>query len=237
MTRDDGFRDGLKDLLPWTPTIAGVTALLCMLVLTAQRLSPAERTDAVAPPVPDLYLPPPEPAGPSPEDSPAPAVTPTEKAVPSRVAFSPSSKPAEIPATVPTVPAAPTAVPAVPATNPTETSTKTPEPATPPSAVGRYGVVGSYDAEFIGEVVISNPTAQATGWTVTLRFPEHVGDLRTSWVESAPQATLSRSGRTFVWRSGVPVDSGASVTLRFQFARTGDGDEPSSCTVNGTTCA
>lgn len=86
-------------------------------------------------------------------------------------------------------------------------------------------------------MLVSNPTSAATDWVVELRFPSNVGDLRTSWVESAPQATLSRSGSTYIWRSGVPVNPGSSVALRFQFARTGAGDRPASCEVNNAPCS
>jgi hypothetical protein len=71
---------------------------------------------------------------------------------------------------------------------------------------------------------------------VVLRFPDSVGPLYTSWVEGAPQATLTRSGQTYVWHSGVPVGGRSSVPLRFQFARHGGGMSPSLCTVNGIAC-
>jgi hypothetical protein len=69
-----------------------------------------------------------------------------------------------------------------------------------------------------------------------MRFPGTVGRLITSWVESAPQATLTVSGQTYTWRSSVPVPSGSSVPLRFHFVRSGTGNFPATCTANGSPC-
>jgi hypothetical protein len=102
---------------------------------------------------------------------------------------------------------------------------------------GRYRVLNSYVDSFIGEVLVSNSSSSPHDWVVQLRFPSNVGSLRTSWVESQPQATLTRSGQTFIWTSTVPVGAGSSVALRFQFARTGTNSNPATCTVNGTACS
>ncbi len=56
-------------------------------------------------------------------------------------------------------------------------------------------------------------------------------------VEGAPQATLDVDGRTYTWRSGVPVGAGGSVPLRFHLNRNGDVETPARCTVNGTSCS
>ncbi|WIM99909.1 cellulose binding domain-containing protein [Actinoplanes oblitus] len=217
--REGGFREGVRHLLPWAPTVVGVGALLFMLLVTMFRLSPAERDDDTAlgpvlpPPAPrETVVVTPSPAGPRPS-------SPAARSAHSRrpVIWSPSS-----------------ATPAPRSTTPAPRPTTTRAPAA--AVTGRYGVVGTYDTEFIGEVAISNATGEPRDWTVTLRFPDNVGDLRTSWVESAPQATLSRSGDSFVWRSGVPVGAGSTVVLRFQFARTGTGDRPAACTVNTSRC-
>lgn len=80
---------------------------------------------------------------------------------------------------------------------------------------GTYRVLNSYDDAFIAEVLVSNGGRTAVNWTVVLRFPGTVGRLITSWVESAPQASLTSSGQTYTWRSGVPVPAGSSVPLRF----------------------
>ncbi|MGX6606070.1 cellulose binding domain-containing protein [Micromonosporaceae bacterium Da 78-11] len=114
-------------------------------------------------------------------------------------------------------------------------TSSTPPPA--PPVQGEYRVVDSYPDSFIGEVLVRNTTAGPADWVVELRFPAGVGGLRASWVEAAQQATLSQDGGSYLWRSGQPVDAGASALLRFHFDRQGSGDQPSSCTVDGTPCA
>jgi hypothetical protein len=102
---------------------------------------------------------------------------------------------------------------------------------------GRYRVLNSYVDSFIGEVLVSNSSSSSRDWSVRLQFPSNVGSLRTSWVESQPQATLTRSGETFIWTSTVPVNAGSSVALRFQFDRSGTNSNPATCTVNGASCS
>ena len=121
-----------------------------------------------------------------------------------------------------------------PATAPTSAA-RTSRPSVGPVS-GRYRVVDSYDDAFIGEVLVTNTSGGNRDWWVELRFPARVEDLITSWVESAPQATLHRSGPAFVWTSRVPVPAGGAVALRFHFSRTGSGDLPSVCTVNEAAC-
>jgi hypothetical protein len=101
---------------------------------------------------------------------------------------------------------------------------------------GRYRVVQSYRDGFIGEVLITNGGRTDRDWVVRLRFPANVGDLRTSWVESTPQPSLSRVDGVLVWRSGSPVRAGGSVALRFQFSRDTGEAGPVTCTVNDAPC-
>ncbi|GIE88301.1 cellulose binding domain-containing protein [Actinoplanes regularis] len=230
--REGGFRQGFGDLLPWTPTAVGVGALLCMVTVTGFRLLPEEQSGAAAGPE---AIPPVPGAAPSSSGVPSATGTPADPS-----AGSSAGTPADPSAASGSATARPSwsSLPVVLSPTTRAPSSRPPTSrTTAPSVTGRYSVVGSYDAEFIGEVRVGNSTGSPVDWVVVLRFPGNVGDLRTSWVESAPQATLSRSGESFVWRSGVPVDGSSSVVLRFQFARTGTGDRPSSCTVNGTPCA
>jgi hypothetical protein len=101
---------------------------------------------------------------------------------------------------------------------------------------GHYRVTDSYPESFIGEVLIANSAGSDRDWRVELRFPAAVGDLVTSWVEGAPQATLRRSGNSYIWSSGAPVSARSQVPLRFHFRRAGSGNLPSFCTVNGAAC-
>ncbi|MEU8235083.1 hypothetical protein AB0C12_36285 [Actinoplanes sp. NPDC048967] len=202
----------LRDLLPWLPTLLGVCALIALLVIAATRFTSSPEVRAVPPAPP--FLPPPV-------QSPAPSSTP--------ISAPPSTRPAPRmrPATATTSP------------RPVRSSSRaTTAPAPAPGPVsGRYRVVDSYDNAFIGEVLVANSAGRDSDWRVELRFPPAVGDLITSWVESAPQATLRRSGDSFIWSSGAPVAARGQVALRFHFSRSGSGNLPSACTVNGQGCS
>ena len=202
----------LRELLPWLPTLLGVCALIALLIIAATRFASSPEVRAVPPAPPFL---------------PVPAQTPTTSATP--VSAPPSSRPGPRmrPATATTSP------------RPARSSSRaTTAPAPAPGPVsGRYRVVDSYDNAFIGEVLVANSSGRDSNWRVELRFPPAVGDLITSWVESAPQATLRRSGDSFIWSSGVPVPARGQVALRFHFSRSGSGNLPSACTVNGQGCS
>jgi hypothetical protein len=201
-------RPAVRELLPWVPTLLAICALIALLIVTATRFSSSP--EAAPPPPAPTFLPVP-PLGLTPgTEAPVPILTTTTPNPPSPA----RSRPRTIPATDP------------PETDP---------PRPPPSDVtGRYRVVDSFPDGFIGEVLVRNTSGRDRDWRVELRFPDDGGDLVTSWVESAPQATLSRAGDRFVWSSGVPVAARGSVALRFQFS--GTRDRPASCTVNRTAC-
>ncbi|MDR7278635.1 cellulose binding domain-containing protein [Catenuloplanes atrovinosus] len=103
-------------------------------------------------------------------------------------------------------------------------------------ASGTYRVLNSYGDSFIAEVLITNPTTGVRHWSLQIEFEDNVGELHTFWVESAPQATMSRDGALYTFISTVPLSAGASVSLRLQFNRTGEDAPPRLCTVNGATC-
>jgi hypothetical protein len=195
---------------PW------VAAALVASVLVAALLAlvPGDRKPATLPPPPPPFLPP------------APSAVAVLPATSAPAAVSPVPR-SQTPTPKPT-----TVRPAAPSRPRPTTSRPRPEPA----VTGRYRVVQSFDDGFIGEVFVANPTGRDRDWTVRLRFAGNVGNLRASWVESAPQATLATDGSTYVWTSGVPVPAGSGVALRFHFARSGSGDRPRTCTVDGTAC-
>lgn len=199
----------VRELLPWLPTLAGVCGLVALLIFAAVQFTSAPEVPVTAAPQPaPPYLPPYLPPSPLP---PLPSAT---------VAPVTSSAPR------------PSATPSVsPSATPSRTRTRT----RPPALTGAYRVVESFGDGFIGEVLIRNAAGRDLDWQAELRFPD-ADRLITSWVESAPQATLTRSGDRFVWSSGVPVPAGGEVALRFHFGRDGTADRPASCLVNGTTC-
>ncbi|MCA2217341.1 cellulose-binding protein [Jidongwangia harbinensis] len=219
-------RDALAAAASRRPAVA-VAALVVLGLLVAGVVlvaAPDRRAATPLPPPPPPFLPPPSaefvPAVPAFSDTPSDTVP--------RPGTSSAGRP---PAPEPT---ATTVRPPSP-----PPSRGRPAPTRPPAApvTGRYRVVQSFADGFIGEVLIVNTTARDRNWTARLAFPGNVGALRTSWVESAPQATLGRDGDAFVWTSGAPVAARSRVALRFHFTRSGSGDRPRQCTVSGSACA
>ena len=120
---------------------------------------------------------------------------------------------------------------------PAAASSTTPRTTAPPPAVtGRFQVIDSYGDSFAGEVLLTNTATDARSWKVSLAFPSNVGGLRVSCLEGQPQPTLARRGRTYTWTATVMLSAGSTAQLRFHFDRSGSGQTPSSCTVNGSRC-
>ncbi|WP_406071411.1 cellulose binding domain-containing protein [Micromonospora sp. NBC_01638] len=116
---------------------------------------------------------------------------------------------------------------------PTVTRSPSRAPQGQPPVSGRYRVVQSFDGGFIGEVLIINSSAQSRGWTVWLEFSG--GRLVTAWVEGVPQGTLRQTDGGFSYVSGVDVQPGGSVSLRFHLEQTSG--TPRECTVDGVRCS
>ncbi|MEU5789421.1 cellulose binding domain-containing protein [Micromonospora purpureochromogenes] len=111
-----------------------------------------------------------------------------------------------------------------------------PQPPPPSPVTGRYRVLEAWDDGFIGQVLLSNAAAGPRPWTVRL-VPPAGSRLASSWVEGAPQGSARMSDGVFTYTSGVDLDGGASVPLRFHLEHTGGNTRPSGCTVDGTACA
>lgn len=212
------------EVLPWVPTFFGVALMIGLMVasivLSLRPGSPADSTAA-------------EPGAlPPPIEFPVPQ-EPSVTAAPTTAAPTPSAS------VVPSRPAAPARTTPGRQTPPDPERESPPVVPQPPQATvtGRYQVLDSFGDSFIGEVLVSNSESAPQNWTVRLRFPSNVGNLRTFWVEGAPQGSMRRSGDTYIFTSGVPVNGRSSVPLRFHYDRVGRGDTPSSCTVNGAACS
>jgi hypothetical protein len=223
-------RAGVLGSAPWAVVFAGL-AIMVVLLVVAITSAPVERGMSDDSPVLGL------PAVPT---TTPPVVTggdlaslaPPGTAAPSPAAPTSSSP---VPPTWPDEGGAPPAT--APGTEPDHPVPSVVQPPKPAEVTGRYRLLDSYGDSFIAEVLIGNVTSGERQWTVQLQFPADVGDLRTSWVEGAPQATLRRSGSTYVWTSTVALAGGSSVPLRFQFNRTGTTNTPSTCVTNGTRCS
>lgn len=114
--------------------------------------------------------------------------------------------------------------------------TTPPAPPPPPPVTGRYSVADSYQGGFIGEVLVTNTSANPRDWTVRLQFPRGVGRLHTFWVDGSPPPELTRLGEAYVFSGRAPVAARGKLALRMQFERWGYDIDPTACTVNGTPC-
>ncbi|BCB77170.1 hypothetical protein GCM10022251_57390 [Phytohabitans flavus] len=207
-----GFRRPTRSevLLVWAPSALGVAvALVIVTAVTVTRGSGA--------------------AGPAPRASIDYAWTPPVADYTPAVAISTR-------APSPTLPPPNTLPPLSPSSKPTTAKPRTTPPPPPPPVTGRYSVVDGYRGGFIGEVLVTNPTANPRDWTVRLEFPRDVGRLYTFWVEGAPPPELDRPGDAYVFTSRAPVAARGKVALRFQFERWGRDIDPTTCSVNNTPC-
>lgn len=208
-------------VLSWLPTVVGVCALVLITIVAIARLTPRPEQQQTALPEPAFSLPgttagPQVPVSLFPADSASAEPSPT------------SVPPRRTRATAP--PAATTAP-----------RTTVPPPAPPTTAAvtvtAGYSVLSSFGDSFIGQVRLTNVTAEPRDWTVVLIFPSNVGGLRAFWVDGLQQPTLRQSGRTFTWTSTVPLAARSTAGLRFDFSRSGSGDTPSTCEANGSRCS
>jgi len=198
-------------LLLWAPTALGVSVALVIIAAVAVTRSSG--------------------AGPAPRASIDYAWTPPVAdytpgvATPTRTP-SPTAPAATIPPLSPTPPKRTTAKP----------RTTPPAPPPPPPVTGRYSVVDSYQGGFIGEVLVTNTSANGRDWTVRLQFPRGVGRLNTFWVDGAPPPELTRLGEAYVFTGRSPVGARGKLALRVQFERWGQDIDPTACAVNGNAC-
>jgi hypothetical protein len=230
----------LATAAPWVPVLVGVLVMVGLFVVAfasiLARETPVGPSSADRPAVP---------VAPGGDGGPAPATAPptpppgaatgTAVAAPPPPSLSLSTR---VPSAAGSVAArpGPPPPPAPPPRAGRPPATRTTAPVPVSGVRGRYRVMDSYQDSFIGEVLVTNTSGAPVTWTVELRFPSNVGALRTAWVESAPQATMRRSGSAYVFTGSVPLAAGASVPLRFHFERSGSDSYPSSCTANGSAC-
>jgi hypothetical protein len=217
---------GKTGVLSWLPTVLGVCALISFTIVTIVRLTPWPRQEAALPPPAPAFTLPGTTSGPQIPVSVRPAESPSSQgAAPGGQAGLPGPTTAQHsrkPATEPVVTTPPRTTPPAPAAV---------------TVSGTYGVESSYGDSFIGRVALTNVTGSARSWTAVLVFPGNVGSLRTFWVDGQQQPALKQSGRTFTWTSAVTLAAGQTIQLKFDFNRSGSGDTPSTCKVNGASCS
>ncbi|MFI7077453.1 hypothetical protein ACIBO1_09180 [Micromonospora sp. NPDC049903] len=116
------------------------------------------------------------------------------------------------------------------------TSAPSASPAAPGALTASYRVSGAVEPDsFRAQVVVRNGTAESRDWQVELRFTGDVTGIRAS---SGPGVSVSIKGGGWYLLSGtVQLAAGAQQTVDLRFSRTGGGEYPAHCVVNGSSCA
>ncbi|MDG4796750.1 hypothetical protein [Micromonospora sp. WMMD1082] len=225
---------------PWVVALVGIAVLAVLLVVALLSFRGPERPTAREP-GPPMLLPThattdgsAQPGGPAT----APATS-SASATPTRPATPTESVP-------PTGSAPPTASSARPADTsaglaPSHASGSPSAPAQAPPAGQTGAVSASYrvqdsgDAEsFQAQLVVRNGTDRSSDWQVELRFGGGVTGVRAS---SGPGVSVTIRGSGWYLLSGTgQLGAGAQQSVHLRFTRTGGGEYPAQCTVNGATC-
>ncbi|MGV9807160.1 cellulose binding domain-containing protein [Micromonospora chersina] len=116
----------------------------------------------------------------------------------------------------------------------------TPRPSASTRAVARGAVTARYEATasdrngFEARLTVVNGSGGGQGWEVELLF---TGNVKTIEASSTSGVSVSTQGSgVFVLRGTGPLPAGQTATVRLRFGRTGAGDQPGQCTVNGADC-
>ncbi|MBQ1025810.1 cellulose binding domain-containing protein [Micromonospora sp. C95] len=98
-----------------------------------------------------------------------------------------------------------------------------------------YRVQDSDDADhFEAQLVVRNGTSRSEDWQVELRFSGGVTGIRAS---SGPGVSVTIRGSGWYLLSGTgQLAAGAQQSVQLRFTRTGGGEYPTQCTVNGSGC-
>lgn len=98
----------------------------------------------------------------------------------------------------------------------------------------RYQATASERDWFGARLTVANGSGRGQRWEVRLFFAGNVKDIQAS---SASGVSVSSQGSgLFVLRGTGPLPSGGSAVVSMRFTRTGTGDRPGQCTVNGADC-
>lgn len=202
---------------PWIVVFLGVGLLAGLLVIALVSLRGEETPVVPAAVDPPIYLPTLGAGGPS--------------ATPSRTPARPAADPTESPTASPTASASPE-------DGATRSATPGPAASAAPRDVGtvtaRYEPTASGRNWFEARLTVTNGSGRSQGWTVELYF---TGNVKSIQATSASGVSASTQGSgVFVLRSAGPLAAGRSDTVQLRFSRSGTGDRPGQCTVNGTDC-
>ncbi|RZU77009.1 hypothetical protein EV384_5721 [Micromonospora kangleipakensis] len=201
--------------VPWVVVLLGVSLLTVLLLVALFTLRGPEQQSAVPRPAPPIYL-------------------------PTMGAMTTSAAPSDAPLV---------AVDATP--SPSASASGTPSPrasSARPSALAsaggaaprsgtlsaRYQATASERDYFEAQLTVSNGSARSQEWRVELLFTGNVKSLQAS--SGSGLSVTSQGNGAFVLRGTGPLGAGQSAVVQMRFSRTGSGDRPGVCTVNGTAC-
>ncbi|WP_262286210.1 cellulose binding domain-containing protein [Micromonospora sp. MA102] len=199
--------------VPWIVVLLGVGLIVGLLVIALLSLRGEERQPVPAP-APPMYLPTLGPDAPT-------SAPPTGGATDATGSATPS----------PSATASPSAGASRSATPRPSASTRA---AAQGAVTARYEATASDRSGFEARLTVVNGSAGGQGWEVELFF---TGNVKTIEASSASGVSVSTQGSgVFVLRGIGPLPAGQSATVRMRFGRTGTGDQPGRCTVNGADC-
>ncbi|MFF5218687.1 hypothetical protein [Micromonospora sp. NPDC000442] len=221
---------------PWVVVLVGVAVLAVLLVVALLSFRGPERPSAWTP-GPPMSLP--TAAGESPEAAPtAGSTTSTDPSASATATASVSPTGSPTPSGSPAAPNDPsrTGTPARPDASQSPSASAPAAPADGDGAItASYRVLDSGDADhFEAQLVVSNGTSRSDDWQVELRFSGGVTGIRAS---SGPGVSVTIRGSGWYLLSGTgQLAAGAQQSVQLRFTRTGGGEYPTQCTVNGTGC-
>ncbi|MEV0810873.1 cellulose binding domain-containing protein [Micromonospora sp. NPDC050200] len=202
--------------MPWIVVLLGTGLLATLLVFALLSFRGAEHP-AAPEPAPPMYLP----RMPSVTSSPTPAGDAPLLAVdttPSRTASATATPSARASAR------RPDATP----------STRAPVPADAGRVSAHYQATSSGRDSFSAQLTVRNTTGGAREWQVELMFSGNVKSVRAS--SSSGVSVRTRGSGWFVLSGTSPLPAGETAVVSMTFGRTGSGDRPGQCTVNGADC-
>ncbi|MEH0936699.1 hypothetical protein [Micromonospora psammae] len=203
---------------PWIVVLLGVVLLTTLLVVALLSFRGREH-EAAPDPAPPMYLPR------------LPSVT--SSATP------PADRPPRPADAGPSRTASPRAVtPTASASSRRPGATPSSRAAAPVGGSGRltadYRATSSDRDSFSAELSVRNATGGDLDWRVELFFTGNVKGIQAS--SSSGLSVSTQGSGWFVIRGTSPLRAGRSATVSMTFSRSGGGDRPGQCTVNGAAC-
>ncbi|MDZ5444078.1 hypothetical protein U2F26_15235 [Micromonospora sp. 4G57] len=203
--------------VPWVVVLLGVSLLTVLLLVALLSLRGPERQSASPAPAPPIYLPTVAETTTSPAPTDAPLIAVDTTASPTVSASSTPSRRAS--SARPSASASAPATAAAPRTG---------------ALAARYQATASGRDYFEARLTVSNGSARGQDWRVELLFTGNVKGIQAS--SGSGLSVTSQGNGWFVLRGTDPLGAGQSAVVQMRFSRTGSGDRPGQCTVNGNAC-